>query len=85
MNCILQKEILTLEEACMYLGVSASFIYKLTSTRKIPYYVPNGKLISFKRAEVDEWVLHNIRNSIEEIQEESRRFTLNSKHKRNIS
>ncbi len=59
-------------------------MYKLTSGRIIPHHVPNGKLIYFKRAEVDEWVLHNKRNSMEEIQKESERFILNSKDKKNI-
>lgn len=82
MDYILQKEILTLEEACMYLGISASFMYKLTSGRLIPHYVPSGKLIYFKRAEVDEWVLHNKRSSMEEIHQESIRFTINSDSKK---
>ncbi|TKK71451.1 helix-turn-helix domain-containing protein [Ilyomonas limi] len=54
MNYILQKEILTFEEACIYLGRSASSMYKLTSARLIPHYVPTGKLIYFKRTELDE-------------------------------
>ncbi len=56
---LLQKEILTFEEACLYLGRSASSMYKLTSGRLIPYYQPNGKLIYFKRTEVDEWALQH--------------------------
>lgn len=64
---LLQKEILTFEEACIYLGRSASFMYKLTSGRLIPYYVPNGKLIYFKKTELDEWVLHNKRSSLKKL------------------
>jgi len=70
MNYILQKEILTFEEACIYLGRSASFMYKLTSGRLIPFYVPSGKLIYFRRSELDEWILHNKRSSKEEIKKE---------------
>ena len=82
MAYILLKEILTFEEACMYLGRSASSMYKLTSGKLIPHYVPSGKLIYFKRAELDEWVLHNKRSSLEEIQHESERFQVNPNQKK---
>ncbi len=82
---LIQKEILTFEEACIYLGRSTSFMYKLTSGRLIPYYVPNGKLIYFKRTELDEWVLHNKRNSIEEIEQEGEMLLMKRKSKRNKS
>ena len=65
---LLQKEILTFEEACFYLGRSASNMYKLTSARIIPYYVPTGKLIYFKRSELDEWILKRKRKSLNEIE-----------------
>lgn len=53
----INKDILSLTEACEYLDLSASFIYKLTSNNAIPFYKPNGKRIYFKRAELDEWLL----------------------------
>lgn len=56
---ILQKEILSLDEACQYLDYSKSHLYKLTSTRRIPFYCPEGKRIYFKRLELDEWLLRN--------------------------
>jgi excisionase family DNA binding protein len=68
---LLHKEILTFEEACIYLGRKASFMYKLTSGRLIPHYVPNGKLIYFKRTELDEWVLQHKRKSLEEVKDEA--------------
>ena len=36
------KEVLTSSEACMFLGISPSYLYKLTSAKLIPYYKPNG-------------------------------------------
>lgn len=53
------KEILTLEEAAQYLGVSKSHIYKLTSAKKIPHYSPGNKLIFFHRKELENWVTKN--------------------------
>jgi excisionase family DNA binding protein len=61
------KEVLNLNEACRYLELSQSHLYKLTSTGSIPYYKPNGKKLYFKRAELDAWLLRNRYASHEEI------------------
>ncbi len=51
------KEVLTLEEACQYIGISRSYMYKLTSTEKIPHFKPRGKLIYFEREKLNSWLL----------------------------
>ncbi len=71
---LFQKEILSLQEACIYLCISQSHMYKLTSSRKIPHYSPMGKLIYFKRTELDEWVLKKRRSSQEEMNIEASNF-----------
>ncbi len=71
---LLKKEILSLQEACIYLCISQSHMYKLTCSRKIPHYSPTGKLIYFKRTELDEWVLKKRRSSQEEINIEASAF-----------
>ena len=48
---------LTVREAAKYMGVSRSYLYKLTSQGAIPFYKPNGKLIYFKREDLDRWML----------------------------
>lgn len=53
------KHILNFEEALSYLKVSKSFLYKMTSKGEITYYKPNGKLIYFKRSDLDDWMLKN--------------------------
>lgn len=58
-----QKEILTLEDVVEYLQLSKSCIYKLTSRKVIPHYIPGGKKIYFKKSEVDEWVFNSRVNS----------------------
>ena len=65
---LLQKEVLSLQEACIYLCLSQSYLYKLTSTRRIPHYSPMGKLIYFKRTELDAWLLKNKRESKENLE-----------------
>ncbi len=54
-----KKEVLNFNEACQYLELSQSHMYKLTSTGAIPYYKPNGKKLYFKRTELEEWLLRN--------------------------
>ena len=46
------KEVLTTAEASAYLGLSESYLYKLTSSKRIPHYKPNGKLVYFNRRAV---------------------------------
>ncbi len=49
-----QKEILTFSEACLYIGISHSTMYKLTAAKKIPHYKSVG--LYFERAELDSWI-----------------------------
>ena len=66
---LLQKEVLSLKEACAYLDVSASYLYKMTcKTNEIPHYVPTGRKIYFKRSELDEWLCSNRRITNSEIE-----------------
>lgn len=60
----LQKNVFNLKEACEYMQVSASHIYKLTSAGQIPHYCPNGKRLYFKREELDSWLLRNRKSEV---------------------
>lgn len=53
------KEVLTAEEAAMYLGLSMSHLYRLTSLNQIPYSKPNGKLMYFRRTDIETWAMSN--------------------------
>lgn len=66
---LLQKEVMTLGEACEYLSVSPSYLYKLTCTDQIPHYVPTGKKIYLKRSEIDAWILQNRQATNAEIEQ----------------
>lgn len=61
------KDILSLDEASVYLNRSKSSLYKLTFTRQISHYIPSGKMIYFKKKELDEWIIANKVNTREEI------------------
>ena len=64
-----RKSVLTMEEACRYLGVSHSSMYKLTSAKAIPHYKPRGKMIFFDRLELETWAKRNGQVSISEAKE----------------
>ena len=53
------KEVLTSDEAAVYMGVSKSYLYKLTMRKQIPHYKPMGKMCYFNRAELEEWLQQN--------------------------
>lgn len=50
---------LSFKEAQKYLGVSPSFLYKMTSKGKIRHYKPSGKLIFFDKQDLDSWIQKN--------------------------
>jgi excisionase family DNA binding protein len=75
---MLQKEVLNFNEAAVYLEVSHSHLYKLTSTGTIPAYKPNGKKLYFNRQELNKWLLSNRQTSISDIEEEVSQFQLKS-------
>lgn len=73
---MLKKEVLNFGEAAIYLELSHSHLYKLTSRATIAHYKPNGKKIYFKREELDAWLLSNRTSTTQEILEEADSFTL---------
>jgi excisionase family DNA binding protein len=56
---IFNKEVLTSSEAAKYMGVSMSYLYKLTADQKVPHYKPGGKMCYFNRAELEQWLQSN--------------------------
>ncbi len=67
------KNILTQKEAAMYLGISESSLYCLTSANEIPYYKPHGKLNYFRKDELDIWLLQNHNPFMNKTRTKSRR------------
>jgi excisionase family DNA binding protein len=72
----MQKQVLNFNDTCIYLELSQSHLYKLTSTGSIPHYKPNGKKLYFKREELDTWLLRNRSNSIDEIEQEAANYLI---------
>jgi len=67
----MKKQVLNFNEACAYLELLQSHLYKLTSTSAVPHYKPNGKKIYFQREELDNWLLRNRMNSQDEIEQQA--------------
>ena len=53
------KEVLTSDEAAAYMGISKSYLYKLTMKQVIPHYKPMGKMCYFNRKELESWLQSN--------------------------
>lgn len=75
-QAIQQKEVLNFNEACQYLELSQSHLYKLTSAGNIPFYKPNGKKLYFKREELENWLLRNRSTSSDEIEQQATDFVI---------
>lgn len=76
---VVNKKVLTFEEACDYTGISRSYLYKLTSSREIPFSKPNGKIIFFSKEKLDSWLLQKSKKSNRELQNEALSYISKSK------
>ena len=76
---IIVKNVLTLNEACRFLELSPSHLYKLTSSGNIPHYKPNGKKIYFNRVELEQWLLSNRIDTEKEVNQQAADYLINNK------
>lgn len=77
-----RKEALTFEQAWKYLKISASQLYKLVCKRIIPSFKPGGKLLYFKRSDLESWMLSNRKKTGKEIKAEALTKLLRQKEKK---
>ena len=57
----LSKNVLSFDEASRFLNLSKSYLYKLTSGNLIPHYKPQGKMLYFEKAELEELIHWDLR------------------------
>lgn len=62
------KEMLSVEDLSLLIGMKPSYIHKLVQQKRLPYYKPFGKQIYFKKAEINR-VLENKDSRIPSIDE----------------
>lgn len=75
-HLICTKEVLTSDEAARYMGISKSYLYKLTMRQQIPHYKPMGKMCYFNRAELENWLQNNRVATDEEIKERATNYCM---------
>ena len=63
------KDILSFKEASQYLDLSESSLYKLTSNSRITFHKPNGGKLSFKKSDLDQWMLQNESKSVDVLED----------------
>lgn len=62
---------LTFQEAAEYLGLSRSYLYKLTCSGQIAHFKPSGKLLYFEKSDLSAWLHRNRRSSEAEIEQQA--------------
>lgn len=75
------KEVLTSDEAAKYMGVSKSYLYKLTMKQRIPHFKPMGKMCYFNRLELEQWLQSNRVSTASEIKQQAQSFCMKKSSK----
>jgi excisionase family DNA binding protein len=70
------KEVLTSDEAAKYMGVSKSYLYKLTMRQQIPHFKPMGKMCYFNRQELEQWLQNNRVSTATEIEQKAQAYCM---------
>ena len=68
------KEVLTSDEAARYMGISRSYLYKLTMEKRIPHNKPMGKMCFFNRKEIEMWLQANRVATDEELSQDAQAY-----------
>lgn len=70
------KEVLTSNEAAQYMGISKSYLYKLTMRQQIPHFKPMGKMVYFNRLELEQWLQNNRVTTNDEISQQAQAYCM---------
>ena len=74
--------VLTSDEAARYLGISKSYLYKLTMRQQIPNYKTMGKMCYFNRLELESWLQSNRVAAADEISQQAQTYCMRKGGKR---
>lgn len=81
-HLFIHKTVLSFEEASKFLNLSKSYLYKLTSGGLIPHYKPQGKMLYFEKAELEEWLRRNPVRSKQEIKDSAATYVASPRKKK---
>ncbi|NDV82231.1 helix-turn-helix domain-containing protein [Bacteroides sp. 51] len=70
------KEVLTSDEAARYMGISKSYLYKLTMRRQVSHFKPMGKMCYFNRIELEQWLQQNRVSTNSEISQKAQAYCM---------
>lgn len=70
------KEVLTTRETAQYMGISLSYLYKLTMRNQIPHFKPMGKICYFNRLEIEQWLQNNRVSTEDEISQKAQAYCI---------
>lgn len=70
------KEVLTSEEAAKYMGISMSYLYKLTMRQQVPHYKPMGKMCYFNRKELEQWLQSGRVSTANELEQQAQAYCI---------
>ena len=73
---------MTIQEVATYTGFSKAYLYKLTHSRKIPFYKPFGKKLFFRFSEINELFFSERSQTLKEIQNEAAKVIFKNSLKR---
>lgn len=66
-----QSEMMRAPEAARYIGRSVGSLYVLTSQNLIPFCKPRGKILLFRRSELDRWIEAGRVPTVDEVREQA--------------
>ena len=77
-----QKPVLNIDECARLTGLSKSYLYKMTASKKIPHYTSvGGKILSFKREEIERWRTAHRVSTVDEIEAQAINYVNKTKPK----
>lgn len=72
------KPILDIKEAATFTGFSVKHLYRLTSTKQIPHFKKNAKLL-FKKSELENWLTEHKVLTTAEVNQRATTYTVTHK------
>lgn len=73
-----RSEYMKFKDACSYLGVTKTQLYRLMYERQITYSKPSGKITYFKKSDLDDYLTRNTVPSLASVSGMASDYVLNS-------
>lgn len=76
------KEVLTITEAALLLGMVPDTVRRMARKHEFPCYKPNKKTVYFKKSELEGWMLKDREPSSTEVESKAEMISLTTKDRR---